>query len=219
MRFSGGTSPAEGRVYIKQGGKWGSLCDKNFGLSEAQVLCSMLGYRYILKNKAIFIYHYIKDQWLMIKKQNEDRDGVWLRSIKKRRYQVLCGLRVYGTTVIGHAQRQMIGRPNKSLGSRKVKGLERIDKIGYDHWGQRTLVLITITWYHAWLSTPYIQKHVGIVISLIVSVRHQNNNVDVIVNSVHITRQRYTYNIWKLIKLWLHSAINTFTKGRTQNTI
>lgn len=32
-----------------------------------------------------------------------------------------------------YAQRQMIGRPNKSLGSRNVKVLERIDKIGYDH--------------------------------------------------------------------------------------
>lgn len=46
LRLSGGTSPAEGRVDIKQGGKWGSLCDKSFGLSEAQVLCNMLGYRY-----------------------------------------------------------------------------------------------------------------------------------------------------------------------------
>ena len=48
LRLSGGTSPAEGRVDIKQGGKWGSLCDKSFGLSEAQVLCNMLGYRYIM---------------------------------------------------------------------------------------------------------------------------------------------------------------------------
>lgn len=77
LRLSGGTSPAEGRVDIKQGGKWGSLCDKNFGLSEAQVLCSMLGYRYILKNKTIFLESlYQGSPMLMIKKQNEDRDGV-----------------------------------------------------------------------------------------------------------------------------------------------
>lgn len=77
LRLSGGTSPAEGRVDIKQGGKWGSLCDKNFGLSEAQVLCSMLGYRYILKNKTIFLESlYQGSPMLIIKKQNEDRDGV-----------------------------------------------------------------------------------------------------------------------------------------------
>ncbi|XP_052086629.1 scavenger receptor cysteine-rich domain superfamily protein-like [Mytilus californianus] len=53
VRLSGGSSPADGRIDIKENGQWGSLCDKNFGLSELQVLCNTLGYRDTLP----YLYH------------------------------------------------------------------------------------------------------------------------------------------------------------------
>ena len=45
VKLSGGKTVADGRVDVLDGGVWGSLCDKNFGISEAKVLCSMIGYR------------------------------------------------------------------------------------------------------------------------------------------------------------------------------
>ncbi|CAC5422430.1 Neurotrypsin [Mytilus coruscus] len=53
VRLSGGSSPADGRVDIKENGQWGSLCDKNFGLAELQVICNTLGYRDTLP----YLYH------------------------------------------------------------------------------------------------------------------------------------------------------------------
>lgn len=45
IKLSGGSSPADGRVDVKQNGQWGSLCDSSYTLSDLQVLCNMLGYR------------------------------------------------------------------------------------------------------------------------------------------------------------------------------
>lgn len=45
IRLFGGSSPADGRVDIKENGQWGSLCDNNYGLAELQVICNTLGYR------------------------------------------------------------------------------------------------------------------------------------------------------------------------------
>ncbi|CAC5370696.1 unnamed protein product [Mytilus coruscus] len=45
IKLSGGSSPADGRIDVKQNGQWGSLCDSSYTLSDLQVLCNMLGYR------------------------------------------------------------------------------------------------------------------------------------------------------------------------------
>jgi deleted-in-malignant-brain-tumors protein 1 len=43
-RLVGGSTPGEGRVEVFYGGEWGSVCDDGFGVEEATVVCSSLGY-------------------------------------------------------------------------------------------------------------------------------------------------------------------------------
>ncbi|XP_055526908.1 uncharacterized protein LOC129719538 [Wyeomyia smithii] len=42
MRLADGASPSEGRVEVKYRGIWGTICDHNFGLREARVVCRQL---------------------------------------------------------------------------------------------------------------------------------------------------------------------------------
>lgn len=42
MRLSGSKSVSEGRVEVFHDGKWGTVCDDNWDLSEAQVVCRQL---------------------------------------------------------------------------------------------------------------------------------------------------------------------------------
>lgn len=43
MRLIDGPSPTEGRVEVKYRGVWGTICDDDFGLREARVVCRQLG--------------------------------------------------------------------------------------------------------------------------------------------------------------------------------
>ena len=43
MRLADGASANEGRVEVCVNGEWGTVCDHNWGLAEAQVVCNQLG--------------------------------------------------------------------------------------------------------------------------------------------------------------------------------
>ncbi|XP_078614102.1 sushi, nidogen and EGF-like domain-containing protein 1 [Branchiostoma floridae x Branchiostoma japonicum] len=44
VRLVGGNSEFEGRVEINRGGTWGTICDGNWGIEEAQVVCREIGH-------------------------------------------------------------------------------------------------------------------------------------------------------------------------------
>ncbi|XP_064597469.1 scavenger receptor cysteine-rich type 1 protein M160-like [Liolophura sinensis] len=45
IRLAGGATPSEGRLEIRSGNSWGTVCDDNFGVAEASAACRTLGYR------------------------------------------------------------------------------------------------------------------------------------------------------------------------------
>jgi len=45
VRLFRGEQPQEGYVEILHDGVWGTVCNKGFGQSEANVTCNMMGYR------------------------------------------------------------------------------------------------------------------------------------------------------------------------------
>ena len=47
IRLAGGRSPREGRLELKVGGVWGTVCDDHFGDVDAGVACYMLGFGYV----------------------------------------------------------------------------------------------------------------------------------------------------------------------------
>ena len=44
IRLVGGDTVNQGRVEVLVKGKWGTICDNRFGISDAHVICRMLGY-------------------------------------------------------------------------------------------------------------------------------------------------------------------------------
>jgi len=47
IRLVGSQSPREGRLELKVGGRWGTVCDDHFADVDAGVACSMLGFGYL----------------------------------------------------------------------------------------------------------------------------------------------------------------------------
>jgi hypothetical protein len=43
VRLANGTGPFDGRAEIKVNDTWGTICDNNFNINDADTFCNMLG--------------------------------------------------------------------------------------------------------------------------------------------------------------------------------
>ena len=56
LRLVGGSHSAEGRVEVLYEGEWGTICDDNWNIKNAEVICRMLGYPVALSSKGNAAY-------------------------------------------------------------------------------------------------------------------------------------------------------------------
>jgi len=53
IRLVGSELPNEGRLEVKVGGIWGTVCDDSFSNVDAAVACASLGFAYVFLQPAI----------------------------------------------------------------------------------------------------------------------------------------------------------------------
>lgn len=56
IRLVAGKQANEGRVEIRHKGEFGTVCHDGFGEEEAQVVCRMLGYEYVMYTTNLWIF-------------------------------------------------------------------------------------------------------------------------------------------------------------------
>jgi hypothetical protein len=56
IRLPGGSGTYEGRVEVKVDGVWGTICHNSFDMSDARVLCRMMGLSYVLIYIHLHVY-------------------------------------------------------------------------------------------------------------------------------------------------------------------
>lgn len=54
VRLSNGTGPYDGRAEIKVGDQWGTICNTNFDLFDADAFCRFLGLRQAAESSVFF---------------------------------------------------------------------------------------------------------------------------------------------------------------------
>lgn len=56
IRLVNGKGQYDGRVEIKVGGTWGTICDVGFDIYAADRICQMMGLRWVSLNQRISFY-------------------------------------------------------------------------------------------------------------------------------------------------------------------
>lgn len=54
VRLANGTGPYDGRAEIKVGNQWGTICNTNFDIIDADAFCRRLGLRQAAKSSMIY---------------------------------------------------------------------------------------------------------------------------------------------------------------------
>jgi len=57
VRLAGSEVPHEGRLEVKVGGIWGTVCNDDFDNVDAGVACSMLGFGYVYQLCRCLLYN------------------------------------------------------------------------------------------------------------------------------------------------------------------
>ncbi|XP_062376583.1 galectin-3-binding protein A-like [Sardina pilchardus] len=93
-RLVGGKSPSEGRVEVFHAGSWGTVCDDDWGIEEAQVVCRQLGLRGAISAETGA-------------KFGQGSGRIWLDDLRckgSESYLSSCGFQSWGVTDCSHSK-------------------------------------------------------------------------------------------------------------------
>lgn len=71
IRLMGGVTPAEGRLELYYGGRWGTVCEEGWGAKSAEVACRELGFERPIRKTDGSLYTY----------EGSDSIPVWLDDV------------------------------------------------------------------------------------------------------------------------------------------
>ncbi|XP_013420480.1 neurotrypsin-like [Lingula anatina] len=94
LKLEGGKLPNEGRVEVFYNGEWGTICDDNFGMTEADIICRELGFRGAAGTRANGYY-------------GQGSGRIWIDELKctGNEYNIMeCTRNPWGTNDCSHAE-------------------------------------------------------------------------------------------------------------------